>query len=55
MSRDTACAARSYATGLARQRWKERLGRLASAREQVYHQRLRAEHEHLLRVTLEEP
>jgi diguanylate cyclase (GGDEF)-like protein len=47
-------AARAYATGLARQRWEERLGRLATAREQVYHQRLRAEHEHLLRVTLED-
>ncbi len=48
-------AVRAYATSLARQRWEDRLGRLASAREQVHHQRLRAEHEHLLRVTLEDP
>ncbi len=46
---------RAYARTLARQRWDDRLVRLAAAREQVHHRRLRAEHEHLVRVTLEDP
>lgn len=48
-------ATRAYAATLARQRWDERLGRLVTAREQVHDARMRAEHEHLLRRTLEDP
>jgi diguanylate cyclase (GGDEF)-like protein len=48
-------ATRAYATSLARQRWEERLGRLVAAREQIHGQRLRDEHENLVRRTLEDP
>ena len=48
-------AARAYAEMLAGQRWEERLGRLTTAREQVGGARLRGEHEHLVRRTLEDP
>jgi diguanylate cyclase (GGDEF)-like protein len=48
-------AARTYADTLARQRWDERLGRLATFRELVNAARLRGEHAHLLRRTLEDP
>ena len=48
-------ASRAYAESLALQRWEERLGRLAAAREQVHSARLLGEHEHLVRRTLEDP
>jgi diguanylate cyclase (GGDEF)-like protein len=48
-------AARAYSDILAQQRWEERLGRLASAREHVSSARLRGEHDHLVRRTLEDP
>jgi len=44
-----------YAETIARQRWDERLSRLASARAQVQAERLKREHETLLRRTLEDP
>jgi diguanylate cyclase (GGDEF)-like protein len=45
----------AYASALAEQRWEERLGRLAVAYEQVTGARLRGEHDHLVRRTLEDP
>ena len=48
-------AARAYAAGLARQRWDERIGRLASARAQIDSERQQGKHEGLVRVTLEDP
>ena len=48
-------ATRTYASVLARQRWDERLGRLAAAREQIESERMRGQHEGLVRRTLEDP
>ena len=48
-------AARAYAEALALQRWEDRMGRLTTAREQVHAARLRGEHDHLVRRTLEDP
>ena len=52
---DIGQATRTYASVLARQRWDERLGRLAAAREQIESERLRGQHEGLVRRTLEDP
>jgi diguanylate cyclase (GGDEF)-like protein len=51
----TGPAVRAYARALADQRWEERLARLAVAYEQVQGARLRGEHDHLVRRTLEDP
>lgn len=48
-------AAREYAAVLARQRWDERVGRLASARAQILAERQRGQHEGLVRRTMEDP
>ena len=48
-------AARAYASAMSRHRWDERLSGLANARDRVHAERLRAEHDHLLRRTLEDP
>ena len=48
-------AARAYAAGLARQRWDERVGRLASARAQIHSERQQGQHEGLVRRTMEDP
>jgi len=48
-------AARAYAAVLARQRWDERIGRLASARAQIHGERQRGQHEGLVRRTMEDP
>ena len=48
-------AARAYAEAMALQRWEDRMGRLTTAREQVHAARLRGEHDHLVRRTLEDP
>jgi diguanylate cyclase (GGDEF)-like protein len=48
-------AGRAYAADLAKQRWDERLGRLASARAQIRSERHRGQHEGLVRRTLEDP
>ncbi len=48
-------AARAYAAVLARQRWDERIGRLASARAQIHVERQRGQHEGLVRRTMEDP
>ena len=45
----------AYAAALAEQRWQERMSRLAVAHEQVSGARLRGEHDHLVRRTLEDP
>ena len=50
-----AAAAWAYARSMNRHRWAERLSRLAVARDRVHDERLRAEHDHLLRRTLEDP
>jgi diguanylate cyclase (GGDEF)-like protein len=47
--------ARAYAAGLARQRWDERIGRLASARAQIHSERQQGQHEGLVRRTMEDP
>jgi diguanylate cyclase len=47
--------ARAYAAVLAKQRWEERLGRLASARAQIRGERQRGQHEGLVRRTMEDP
>ena len=47
--------ARAYAAGLARQRWDERVGRLASARAQIHSERQQGQHEGLVRRTMEDP
>jgi len=52
---DIGTATRTYASVLARQRWDERLGRLAAARDQIESERLRGQHEGLVRRTLEDP
>ena len=48
-------AARTYAAVLAKQRWEERIGRLASARAQIHSERQRGQHESLVRRTMEDP
>ncbi len=48
-------AVRAYAEAMALQRWEDRMGRLTTAREQVHAARLRGEHDHLVRRTLEDP
>jgi diguanylate cyclase (GGDEF)-like protein len=48
-------AARAYAGVLARQRWDERIGRLASARAQIRSERQHGQHETLMRRTMEDP
>ncbi len=48
-------AARGYAAVLARQRWDERIGRLASARAQIHSERQQGQHEGLVRRTMEDP
>jgi diguanylate cyclase (GGDEF)-like protein len=48
-------ATRAYAAVLARQRWDERIGRLASARAQIHGERQRGQHDGLVRRTLEDP
>jgi diguanylate cyclase (GGDEF)-like protein len=48
-------AARAYAAVLARQRWDERIGRLASARARIDSERQQGKHEGLVRRTLEDP
>jgi diguanylate cyclase (GGDEF)-like protein len=48
-------AARAYAAVLARQRWDERIGRLASARAQIHSERQQGKHEGLVRRTKEDP
>ena len=48
-------AARAYAAVLARQRWDERIGRLASARAQIHSERQQGQHEGLVRRTMEDP
>jgi diguanylate cyclase len=48
-------ATRAYAVALARQRWDERTGRLASARAQIHSERQRGQHEGLVRRTMEDP
>lgn len=48
-------AVAAYARALAEQRWEERMSRLAVAYEQVTGARLRGEHDHLVRRTLEDP
>ena len=47
-------AARGYAAVLARQRWDERIGRLASARAQIHSERQQGQHEGLVRRTMED-
>ncbi len=48
-------AARAYASVLARQRWDERVGRLASARAQIDSRRQQGTHDGLVRRTMEDP
>jgi len=48
-------AARAYAAVVAKHRWDERLGRLASARAQIHGERQRGQHEGLVRRTMEDP
>ena len=48
-------AARAYAAVLAKQRWEERIGRLASARAQIHSERQRGQHDGLVRRTMEDP
>jgi diguanylate cyclase (GGDEF)-like protein len=48
-------AARAYAASLAKQRWGERIGRLASARAQIHSERQQGQHEGLVRRTMEDP
>jgi diguanylate cyclase len=48
-------AARAYAAVLAKQRWDERVGRLASARAQIHSERQHDQHEGLVRRTMEDP
>ena len=47
--------ARAYAAVLARQRWDERIGRLASARAQIDSERQQGKHAGLVRRTMEDP
>ncbi len=47
--------ARAYAAGLARQRWDERIARLASARAQIHSERQQGQHDGLVRRTMEDP
>ncbi len=47
--------ARTLVGHLTRQRWDERLGRLAAARDQISATRMRGEYDHLLRRTMEDP